>query len=130
MNPETVQAISNFPRPANISELRRFRGMVNHVGKFASHMADTTKPLRDLLKKETDWIWKEQQEKAFQTVKKQLSSTPVLAHNSPDKPTKVSADASSYGQGGVLLQKEENDWKPVCYASRSLTPTEQKYVQE
>ena len=128
-DPEKVQAISNFPRPANISELRRFLGMVNHVGKFALHIADTTKPLRDLLKKETDWIWKEPQEKAFQTIKKQLSSTPVLAHYSPDKPTKVSVDASSYGLGGVLLQKEENDWKPVFYASRSLTPTEQRYAQ-
>ena len=45
-----VQAISNFQRPANISELRRFLGMVNHVGKFESHMADTAKPLRDLVK--------------------------------------------------------------------------------
>ena len=61
--------------------------------------------------------------------KKQLSSTPVLAHYSPDKPTKVSVDVSSYGLGGVLLQKEENDWKPVFYASRSLTPTEQRYAQ-
>ena len=103
--------------------------MVNHVGKFALHIADTTKRLRDLLKKETDWIWKEPQEKAFQTVKKQLSSTPVLAQCSPDKPTKVSVDESSYGLGGVLLQKEENDWKPVFYASRSLTPTEQRYAQ-
>ena len=52
-------------------------------------------------------------------VKKQPSSTPVLAHYSPDKPTKVSVDASSYGLGGVPLQKQENDWKPVLYASRS-----------
>ena len=73
MDPEKIQAMSNFPRPANISELRRFLGMVNHVGKFASHIADTTKPLRDLLKKETDWVWKEPQEKAFQTVKKKNS---------------------------------------------------------
>ena len=76
-----------------------------------------------------EWIRKERQEKAFQTVKKQLSSTPVLARYSSGKPTKVSVDASSYGLGGVLLQKEENDWKPVFYTSGSLTPTEQRYAQ-
>ena len=103
--------------------------MVNHVDKFAYRMADTTKPLRDLMKKEIDWNWDEPQEKAFLTVKKQLSSTPVLAHFNPDKPTKVSVDASSYGLGGVLFQKQENDWKPVFCASRSLTATEQRYAQ-
>ena len=52
IDPEKVQAISNFPRPTNISELRRFLGIVNHVKSFAPYMADTTKPLRDLIKKE------------------------------------------------------------------------------
>ena len=74
-------------------------------------MADTTKPLRDLMKKEIDRNWDEPQEKA---------------HYNPDKPTRVSVDASSYGLGGVLLQKQENDWKPVFYASRSPTATEQR----
>ena len=41
----------------------------------------------------------------------------------------VSADASSYGIGGVLLQKRDGDWRPVAYASRSLTKTEQGYAQ-
>ena len=41
----------------------------------------------------------------------------------------MSADASSYGLGGVLLQKHGSEWKPVAYASRSLTPTERGYAQ-
>ena len=43
--------------------------------------------------------------------------------------TKVTADASSYGLGGVLLQKWDSEWRPVAYASRSLSPTEQRYAQ-
>ena len=49
MDPEKVQAISNFQRPANTLELRRVLGMASHVGQFASRMADTTKLLRNLL---------------------------------------------------------------------------------
>ena len=47
----------------------------------------------------------------------------------PNRDTKVSADASSYGLGGVLLQKWKEDWRPVAYASQSLTPTEKLYAQ-
>ena len=129
IDPEKVKAITKLPRPQSVTEVRRFLGMVNHIGKFAPNLAETTKPLRDLLKKETEWVWDEPQEKAFQTLKEQLSTAPVLRHYDPQKPTKISADASSYGMGGVLLQKEGTDWEPVFYASRSLTDTEQRYAQ-
>ena len=68
------------------------------------------------------------QETAFQTLKKQLSTVPVLANYSPEKETKVSADASD-GLGGVLLQKDGQDWRPVFYVSKSLTDMEQRYAQ-
>ena len=48
----------------------------------------------------------------------------------PDSDTIISADASSFGVGGVLLQKQlDGSWKPVAFASRALTITEQRYVQ-
>lgn len=47
----------------------------------------------------------------------------------PNRECKVSADASSFGLGGVLLQKWEEEWRPVAYVSRSLTQTEQRYAQ-
>lgn len=73
--------------------------------------------------------WGGAQQKAFNELKHELSSPPVLALYNPNQELKLSADASSYGLGMVLLQKEEEQWKPVAYASCSLTPTEQRYAQ-
>ena len=103
--------------------------MVNHVGKFAPNLAEVTQPLRELLKKDNDWTWGPQQQTAFETVKRLLTTSPTLQHYNPNKPTRVSADACTFGLGSVLLQKDEEGWKPVFYASRSLTETEQRYAQ-
>jgi len=74
-------------------------------------------------------VWNDSQQSAFNQIKQELSSTPVLALYDATHNTIVSADASSYGLGGVLMQKQaDHQWKPVAYASRSLTPTE-KYAQ-
>lgn len=42
----------------------------------------------------------------------------------------LTANSSSYGRGAVLRQKdEEGKWKPIVYASRTLSTTEKRYVQ-
>ena len=63
-------------------------------------------------------------------MKQSLASTPTLAHYDANRPTTLSSDASSYNLGAVLIQKRDNDdWRPVAYASREMSPTEQRYVQ-
>ncbi|KAL7880825.1 hypothetical protein SRHO_G00030790 [Serrasalmus rhombeus] len=129
-DPEKVKAVKAMREPENISEVRGLLGMINHLGKFLPHLAEKTRPLRDLLKKSNMWAWGTQQQEAFDRIKEELTTPPGLALYDTNAETLVSADASSYGLGAVLLQKQpDTAWKPIAYASRALTTTEQRYAQ-
>ena len=56
-DPEKVNAIACMAGPTNVSEIRRFLGMVNQHSKFSPKLAELTKPLRDLLSKTNQWMW-------------------------------------------------------------------------
>ena len=128
-DPDKTTAISEFPRPTTITELQRFLGMVNHLGKFVPELSIINEPLRQLLHKESVWSWGCDQEKAFQRLKELLQSPTVLAHYSPLRPTVIAADASATGIGAVLLQvQDDGQRQPICFASRSLNETEQRYA--
>ena len=104
-------------------------GMVNHLGKFISHLTDLSDPLCQLQRKDSVWVWGENQQKVFEQIKQTLVSPTVLVHYNPNRPTIISADASNTGLGAVLFQvQDDGQRRPVCYASRSLFDTEKRYA--
>ena len=129
-DPEKTRAIQNVPRPTNVSETRRFLGMLNQLNKFSSHLAERTKPIRDLLSNKKQWYWGPNQEKAFLELKESLCTEKCLALFQPNRQTIVSADASAYGLGAVLRQKQpDGSLRPIVYVSRAMTECEQRYAQ-
>ena len=120
-DPEKVAAVMEMQEPTNITELRRFFGMINQLAKFVQDLVCLTEPLRPLLSVKTAWMWGDEQSAAFKKVKEKLCTSPVLALYDPSRETKVAADSSSYGLGAVLLQNKAEEWHPVAFASRSLT---------
>ena len=117
-DPDKTYAIMKMSPPTSVSELRRFMGMINQLVKFTPHLAQLTQPLWVLLSKSNTWMWGPAQSKAFLNVKEELSKTTTLVRYDPEAQSKISADASSYGLGAVLLQQSNNIWKPVAYTSR------------
>ena len=131
-DPDKTAAIREMETPQNVSEVRRFMGLVNQLGKFSSKIASLSQPIRELLRADTVWTWGPSQMQAFAEIKEELTRPVILRHYDLKALTKVSADASSYGLGAVLLQSEDgkpNTWKPVAYASRSMSDTEKRYTQ-
>ena len=128
-DPDKTAAIQAMRPPTNISELRRFMGMVNQLGKFSQNLAQISQPLRDLLSVKSAWVWGPAQEESFSSIKAELCQPTVFAFYDPDAEILISADASSYGLRAVLLQKMGHDLKPVSYASQSLLEAETHYAQ-
>ena len=130
IHPSKVEAVTGMPDPSNVSELRRFIGMVNFLGRHIPNLSTIMQPLHKLLEKETTWGWGPPQKEAVRQIKKLITEAPTLAFFDPAKPTIVSADASSYGIAGVILQQQEdNTLRPVAFCSRTLSAAEKRYAQ-
>ena len=64
-DPDKTKAIQDMIPPKNVTELRRFMGMVNQFNKFTPCLAEMSLPLRCLLGEKQCWTWGPDQEKAF-----------------------------------------------------------------
>ena len=127
--PAKVKAISDFPVPCNITDLRSFLGLVNQLAEFSPHIAEAASSLRGLLKKKNAFIWTPDHQESFDKVKAALVSPPVLAYFDYNLPTMLQTDASKLkGLGYALLQQHGNEWKLVQCQSRFLTDTETRYA--
>ncbi|CAB4040725.1 uncharacterized protein K02A2.6-like, partial [Paramuricea clavata] len=129
-DPKKVEAIKNFKTPADVSQLRSFLGLANYCSRFIKDFSTLTAPLRELTTKSCKWSWSTMHEKAFIKVKNAIASDCTMAFYDPNRPTKLTVDASPVGLGAVLAQTQENGQdRCIAYASRSLTPVEARHSQ-
>lgn len=78
-----IDSIVNMPPPTDKGGVQALLGVTNYVHRFAPGLADTTKPLRDLLKKDSAFVWDQTHEKALEEVKSILMQAP---HNDQQTP--------------------------------------------
>ena len=122
-----IQAISDKLKPQNKKDLRSFMGTINQMNRFIPNLAKLCAPLRPLLSKDTKWDWKTEHDRAFDETKKTIQRITEIYYFKKDQPLRIVCDASKEGMGAVLQQKTDEGWKAIHFASRFLTPFEQKY---
>ncbi|KAJ3653992.1 hypothetical protein Zmor_013208 [Zophobas morio] len=121
-------AVENFPTPTDVRGVRQFLGLASYFRKYVRDFAKIAKPLTILTKKDTVFTWGDEQRIAFDALKKSLTSRPLLAIYDPQLTTEVHTDASKWGIGGILLQRQRDGTvRPVLYYSRQTTKEEQRY---
>lgn len=101
-----IQAAKEYPRPRNQKGIRQFLGFVGYYRRFIRNFAAISRPLNNLLKTGVDFVWGENEEKAFQTLKDALISDPILVAPDFSKPFLVTTDTCDYGLGAILSQGE------------------------
>ena len=100
-------------------------GMINYLAKFGPQLSEITRPMRDLLKENVEFIWYHKQDEALKKAKELILSQHVLAYFDPSKPITLQVDASQHGVGGALFQ----EGRPIAFASNSFSKAKEKYAQ-
>uniref|UniRef100_A0A803JLC0 Gypsy retrotransposon integrase-like protein 1 n=1 Tax=Xenopus tropicalis TaxID=8364 RepID=A0A803JLC0_XENTR len=124
-DPDKVKAILEMPNPENVQAVQRMLGFVNYLSKFLPHLSDVCEPLRRLTDKDSVWVWQSSHDESMEQIKKLVTAQPVLRYYDVNEEVTVQCDASEKGLGATLMQQGQ----PVAFASRTLSPTEQRYAQ-
>jgi hypothetical protein len=124
-NPRLVKSITQFPQPRDV---RRFAGLSSYYRRFVPNFTKIAQPLHQLTRKGAEFKWDSECQESFMILKEKLSTPPVLAYPSFDRPFILETDASIAGVVAVLAQPQLDDCvHPVAYASRSLSAAERNY---
>ncbi|XP_043865317.1 uncharacterized protein K02A2.6-like [Drosophila mojavensis] len=108
-DPEKVKVIAGFRAPKTKEETRSFLGLVTYVGKFIPDLANTTEPLRRLIKANTTFEWSVKEQRAFDILKKQVVEVTNLSYFNKNFRTCLIADASPVALGAVLVQIDDSN---------------------
>ncbi|KAA0057159.1 pol protein [Cucumis melo var. makuwa] len=113
VDPAKIEAVTSWPRPSTISEIRSFLGLTGYYRRFVEHFSRIVSPLTQLTRKRTPFVWSSACESSFQELKQKLVSGSFMIYSV----------ASKKRLGCVLMQQG----KVVAHASRQMKSDEQNY---
>ena len=126
INPANIEKVKTWPIPRCKKEVEAFLGFVNYHREHIIGFAGTAQPLYQITGKE-DFHWKEEQQLAFESLKKCMTSTPVLAYPNASEPFVLDTDASNFAVGAELIQIQGGCERVIGYDSMILDKCQRKY---
>lgn len=122
-----TNAVLNFPEPRTLKHIQSFLGLTGYFRKFIKDYGLIARPLSDLLRKDVQFHFGQEQQTAFLKLKQALSSTPVLHIFQQGNPIQLHCDASSRGFGSILFQMDnDQNLHPIQYFSQKTSPQQEK----
>ncbi|GJR21684.1 putative reverse transcriptase domain-containing protein [Tanacetum coccineum] len=109
VDPAKIEAIKNWAAPTTPTEVRQFLGLAGYYRRFIKEFSLISKPLTKLTQKNKPYVWGDDEEEAFQTLKLKLCSAPILSLPEGSEDFVVYCDASLKGFGVVLMQREKEE---------------------
>ncbi|GKA69579.1 transposon ty3-I gag-pol polyprotein [Tanacetum coccineum] len=123
VDPDKVKAITSWPRPRSITDVRSFLGACQYLRKFICHFSVLASPLHAATKLNTKFEWSNKHEETFLLLKRKISEAPVLALPNLQRPFELETDASGYAMGAVLYQ----EGRPIAYHSEMFQGAQKNY---
>ncbi|GKC57552.1 putative nucleotidyltransferase, ribonuclease H [Tanacetum coccineum] len=124
VDPSKIEAVKKWKTPTTPSEIRSFLGLAGYYQRFILNFSKIAKPLTSLTQKNQKYVWRVEQEEAFQTLKNNLCDAQILKLPNGVEDFVVYCDASNQGLGCVLMQRG----KMIAYASRQLKTHKKNYT--
>jgi hypothetical protein len=116
VDPSKVQEVLEWKSPMPVTQICTFLGLAGYYRQFIPNFSKIAKPIAKLSEKDAKFKWSTQCEETFLTLKKLLTTAPILAQSDIEKPFNIYCDASGTGIGGILMQ----DDRVIAYASQQL----------
>ncbi|KAK4691592.1 hypothetical protein P7C70_g9318, partial [Phenoliferia sp. Uapishka_3] len=129
----TKNKVSNFPVPQDVSEVRGFLGICTYVRIWIKGFADIAAPLRNLTRKDKEFLWSAECQESFEKLKKIVGEDILLKkleYGASAGKIILAVDSSQIAAGGIIFQEDsEGKRRPARYESLTFTSTESRYSQ-
>ena len=123
-----VELITHLPSPKLVREVRSFLGHAGFYRRFIKDFSAISRPLCNLLIKDTPFEWTQACQKSFEKLIDLLNLAPIIQSPDWNLPSKLMCDASDYVIGVVLGQRKEGKPHVIYYTSRTLNSAQMNYT--
>ena len=122
-----IVATNKLPPPKNVKGIQSFLGLAGFYRRFIKDFSKIVKLLCNLLENDIPFFFDVECLKAFEEIKKKLTTTPIMVAPDWNQGFEIVCDASNYVVGTVLGQHHDKIFQAI-YSSQTLDNAQQNYI--
>ena len=125
VNPEKARVIMELRSPRTVREVQSLNSKIAAMNRFISKATDKCLPFFRTLRKSFEWT--DECQKAFEDLKKYLSSPPLLSPSKPEEELYLYITVLQAAVSATLVREEEGTQRPVYFVCRAFWGAEERY---